>query len=223
MIYQLIYYAFSHNCKPLYWFIFFMAVFLTLSLLLLPESPKFYYSKNQFDKCRSSLAIIARVNRVGNLDLVKKIRFDIEGVDGKGPRALSIEQKASQDPTQEASSEIVEQEAPVNGNQVDDEDVETEVLKLEGNFKEIFQVWQIRRNFFVLMFILSVCSFYYYQFNLGLGSVPGSLLTNTLSSQIAEVSADIIAGIVYTKIGAKASMFISFTIASVGSICLILV
>ena len=67
MIYQVIYYAINRNIYPLHWFLFGVNCFITLSLLLLPESPKWCYARNKFDDARKGLYKIAYFNKSENL------------------------------------------------------------------------------------------------------------------------------------------------------------
>ena len=52
-------------------------------------------------------------------------------------------------------------------------------------------------------------------------NIKGDLIINTLSSQMAEISADIIGAIVFFKIGAKRSLFTAYLIGALGSLGLI--
>jgi len=38
-------------------------------------------------------------------------------------------------------------------------------VELEGKFKEMCTVWQLRRNFISLMALLSICSFAFFSLN----------------------------------------------------------
>ena len=105
-----------------------------------------------------------------------------------------------------------------SGNQLGED-----VVELKGVVREIFQVWQIRRNLFIFSLIISICSFCYYSFNLSLKNVEGNLVHNTLSSQAAEVTANFVAALLYYKFGARFAMFFVFMISVVGAIGLIFV
>lgn len=48
-----------------------------ICLWFIPESPRFYVSKNKFDKAREAFAVIARVNRI-DVNIVKEFVFEEE-------------------------------------------------------------------------------------------------------------------------------------------------
>lgn len=55
-------------------------LFLTLTIVAIPESPKFYYARNRFDDARRSLRIIAWVNGAKAKQDILSIRFDTESI-----------------------------------------------------------------------------------------------------------------------------------------------
>lgn len=73
------------------------------------------------------------------------------------------------------------------------------------------------------MLHLSVCSFSYYMINLNMKNVKGTLLVNTFSSSLAEISAVIISGYFFSRVGARAGLFTTFSTSAVGSILLIII
>lgn len=78
MIVQSIYYSFCKNWIYLHLLGLSIAIVIVICLyFLLPESPKYYYSKGQFDKCREILVVIAKANG-GDVKAIKNIVFDTE-------------------------------------------------------------------------------------------------------------------------------------------------
>lgn len=53
--------------------------------------------------------------------------------------------------------------------------------------------------------------------------VKGSIITNTLASQIAEMTADFVGGVLYFKMGPRASLSFSYLFSIVGSVALIFI
>ena len=51
--------------------------------------------------------------------------------------------------------------------------------------------------------------------------VAGNIISNTLSSQAAEFSANLLSGVFYYYLGARLSFGSMFTLSAVGSICLL--
>ena len=49
MVFQVIYYLFNRDSYPLYWFMVGATLTLVFMIMLVPESPKFLYARNQFD------------------------------------------------------------------------------------------------------------------------------------------------------------------------------
>ena len=58
---------------------------------------------------------------------------------------------------------------------------------------------------------------------MGLKNVGGSLIVNTLSSQFAEITADLLGGVLLYKLGARKGMFLVFLVSVAGAIGLIFV
>lgn len=92
---------------------------------------------------------------------------------------------------------------------------------MTGDVSEILTVWQIRRNFLIFMLQLSVSSLCFYTINLNMKNVQGTLLVNTMSSQVAELSAVIISGFIFSLVGPRIALFTSYLICVFGSLCLI--
>lgn len=92
---------------------------------------------------------------------------------------------------------------------------------MTGSLKELCTVSQIRRNFIILMIILSVSSFCFFCINFQMKNVQGSIITNTLASQSSELVADLVGGIIYFKIGARLSFTMAYIFSIAGSILLI--
>lgn len=55
-------------------------------------------------------------------------------------------------------------------------------VELTGKISEVCTIWQLRRNFMILMLLLGSNSFIYFLLNFQMKYVTGSLITNTLAS-----------------------------------------
>lgn len=62
LTFQACIYAITPNWVPVHMFGFLGGNVLTVLLLFIPESPKFFYSHGRFDEARASLAKIAKIN-----------------------------------------------------------------------------------------------------------------------------------------------------------------
>ena len=90
-----------------------------------------------------------------------------------------------------------------------------------GSLKELIQNRKHFINLVVLLFLWVVSAFDYYLINFQLKYIDGDIYTNTIVSSVSEVSAYLITGALYEKIGTKISFIGSFIIAIVGSMFLI--
>jgi Na+/melibiose symporter-like transporter len=73
----------------------------------------------------------------------------------------------------------------------------------------------------LLLFLWVASAFNYYLINFQLKYINGDIYTNTIVSSVSEVTAYLISGALYEKIGTRVSFIGSFLIAIVGSIFLI--
>lgn len=78
LIIQVVYYYFFKDSYILYWFIFAATLSLTSMLVFIPESPKYLYAHNYFDKARRSLHLIAEINGIEYPEKIKYVKFDRE-------------------------------------------------------------------------------------------------------------------------------------------------
>ena len=152
MVMQAIYYSQLRDWQPLHSFqLAFCAVILVL-ILRIPESPKFYYTQKRFNEARIVLKEVAWMNGKMRAEEVDGIVFDTE-VDSN---IQYLDQSGNQ---LDISLNITLIEADTSKNDHE------EVIKLEGKQSEIFRIWQLRTNFFLLAFILTSSSFCYFLIN----------------------------------------------------------
>ena len=77
-------------------------------------------------------------------------------------------------------------------------------------------------NLSILLFLWVASAFDYYLINFQLKYIDGDIYTNTIVSSVSEVTAYLVSGALYEKIGTKISFVASFVIAVIGSIFLII-
>ena len=174
MIIQSIYYIFVKDWYYIHLFGLFFAVFIILNVCVLPESPKDMYANYKFDRARKYLKAIARWNAVFNNkvdpELVDTITFDTEVMDQK---KKSLASQVAPD----------NEEVYAEGERSDDEEViEEGAIKLTGEFKEIWEIPEIRTNSIVMLGLISISSFCYFLINFSMKKIKGSLIKNTLTS-----------------------------------------
>lgn len=73
-------------------------------------------------------------------------------------------------------------------------------------------------NLMVLLFLWVVSAFDYYLINFQLKYIDGDIYLNTIVSSVSEVTAYIVSGALYDKIGPKISFVVSFVIGIIGSL-----
>ena len=84
------------------------------------------------------------------------------------------------------------------------------------------KVWQLRRNFMVLLVLLSACSFINYQTFFFFQYIKEDLNLTQLISQLTCTSSQLISLLIYSKIGPKWGLVLSFFISGVGSTLLMI-
>ena len=95
-------------------------------------------------------------------------------------------------------------------------------IVLTGEKKELCTIWQIRRNFSVMMILLTGSSFIFFLINFQLNNVKGSLVANTMSSQGAEILANVCSGALMTFFGPRRSFPALYTLSAFGTFLLLL-
>ena len=77
-------------------------------------------------------------------------------------------------------------------------------------------------NLLVMTYMWASCSFTYYMIAIYVKYIPGSIYLNMFGSGIAEVLANVVAGIMFTKFGIKKSFAILFALSIFGATCILL-
>lgn len=96
-----------------------------------------------------------------------------------------------------------------------------EVIVLKGELSEILTVPDIRRNFITLMLTLSLATFSFFCMNFQMKNVEGNMFDNMMASQLSEVAADCVSGLIFYCVGAKRSFCLSFLVGLIGHILLV--
>ena len=73
------------------------------------------------------------------------------------------------------------------------------------------------------MIIMSTVAFCYFLINFQLKSVPGDLISLTIANAVADVMGTLFSGLIYNKLGARASHILMSALAATGSIVLLFV
>lgn len=94
-------------------------------------------------------------------------------------------------------------------------------IVLEGKKSELCSIWQIRRNFSVMMILLTGSSFIFFLINFELKNLQGSLVANTISSQLAEIIANVCSGFLMTKVGPRNSFLLLYSLSLAGTLSLV--
>ena len=93
-------------------------------------------------------------------------------------------------------------------------------IVLSGKLTDLWNIRHLRQNLIILIILLMSSSFCVYVIIFQMKQFKGSLITNTLSSQIAEVLADAISIFLYRRLGAKLAFSSMFILSAVGAVLL---
>lgn len=110
--------------------------------------------------------IIAKKNQVPNPNEIEGIIFDGESTELDN---------------QDEHRETI-QDNSVDNSGFQKQNEQQKVVILTGKVSELCTVWQIRRNFLTLMFLLSSSSFCFFLINFQMKNVKGYLVTLTIVS-----------------------------------------
>ena len=72
-----------------------------------------------------------------------------------------------------------------------------------------------------MAYMWSTCSFAYYMIGLYVKYIPGNIYVNSIASGSSDLVANLVAGLVYEKLGIKLTFVVLFALSLVGGICLI--
>ncbi len=98
-------------------------------------------------------------------------------------------------------------------------DIEEEVeIKVDGSLKNMIKDRTMFINLIILLFLWVASAFDYYLINFQLKYIDGDIYVNTIVSSVSEVTAYIVSGALYQKIGPKISFVVSFIIGIIGSL-----
>jgi hypothetical protein len=93
--------------------------------------------------------------------------------------------------------------------------------KYKGSMSELFRIWEIRRNFFVLVLLMPIGSFCFFLITYEMKNMKGDMNDNNFSQALAVLVADVISGILYLMIGPKLGMFLSYLVAIIGCVAML--
>lgn len=99
--------------------------------------------------------------------------------------------------------------------------MESSTDEAKGSLKELIQDKRHFTNLLLLLYLWVASAFSYYLINFQLKYIEGDIYTNTIVSSVSEVTAYLISGALYEKIGTRVSFIGSFIIAVIGSVLLI--
>jgi hypothetical protein len=192
IIIHTIYYSFVRNWANLHIYGFIASVLIIDMVSILPESPKFLYTKGRYDEARAVLDYIAMTN--GEPKPI--ILFDAE-----------VPVKDLQEKSPDQRTHLIPKEGK----------------KLKGSITEMLSIWQVQRNFWAMMILISSSSFCFFLITYQMKNMKGSIIYNNMSQGIACVIANILSGIIYYLLGPKLGFNLSYLTAAIGCSCLLLI
>ena len=111
------------------------------ALLVIPESPKWFYGRDRFHEARVTLNFIAEKNKV-------PFRFDNVIFDKEESIVSSREDGINDDDKSIARKVTMSKRTETLGSL----EIPLDRIKLEGKISELFTHWQLRRNLIVQTF-----------------------------------------------------------------------
>ena len=94
-------------------------------------------------------------------------------------------------------------------------------MELKGDLKEFIAVRTYLINLIIMTVIWIVSSFDYYMISFEMKYFQGNMFMNSILSSFSEAVAYLLSGILFSKIGLKPSLLVSWIIAIVGGVSLI--
>lgn len=94
--------------------------------------------------------------------------------------------------------------------------------KLKGHISEVFNIWQIRRNFFGLLILMSITSFCFFLITYQMKNIKGSMISNTLSQSFAVFMGNIVSGLMYFFLGPRLGFCLSYITTVIGSMLMLM-
>ena len=94
--------------------------------------------------------------------------------------------------------------------------------KIDASIKTLIKDRTMFINLVCVLFLWVASTFDYYLINFQLKYIDGDIYTNTIVSSVSEVTAYLVSGAVYDKIGARVSFIGSYIIGIIGSLFYIL-
>lgn len=153
-----------------------------IALLVVPESPKYLFSKGRYSDSRKALGVVLRFNNCfSRVDqsAVENIRYEIE----------------------------IEQEKFKKKNLMMENIVERDN---QGSLRELFKESENVKNLVIFAMQWVTGIFAYYNIYFQLKYFKGDIFTNVIIAGSAEMGANLITGIILTKMGVKSTYLLSY-------------
>ena len=104
-------------------------------------------------------------------------------------------------------------------------DFETQTVATEAVDKKTTKYYlsipSIRRNLAIMMLCWLTASFNYFMLSFLIKYFPGNIFANGMMSSISEMSGDLTIGLIYAKVGTKATYYITLGLATLGGLGMI--
>ena len=144
----------TKDWQPWFYVVTVMQVLVLIGMLMLPESPQFYFAKGRFDEAKMVLLRIAAVN--GSVVDESMICFDKVGHEGDSSDTdedSDLVKGSIHSSINDIGQAYAKHEKPSK---------ETHAKHCEGTLKELFTDRDLVVNLFLMAGLWSICSFTYY-------------------------------------------------------------
>eukprot|EP00347_Sterkiella_histriomuscorum_P019689 403340662 len=202
----------------------------------LPESPKYQYSKRNYNQARKGLAYIAKINRIKNYEdptfdteidqlnmLKESVKLAEQSLSQKRNSQQSLKRQSTlqnqqQDQTNASPERHSSQELQQKLIERNDQSIIGGAAVDDGKIKTLLSNKRHLSNFLIILVFWIVSSFDYYLISFQMKYINGDIFINTIVSSVSEVIAYILSGAFYMYIGFRISFLVSFIIAIIGSL-----
>jgi Sugar (and other) transporter len=188
-----------------------------MGAMMLPESPKFLLSKQQWGAARGAITHIARFNGYGPFTG----KFDREKISQKAMQNGFGLKVGALNNSYVSTNEIEVTEDPNNVMKSPISRVKEE-QQLKGTLKDLVKIRRHLINLLLMVYIWIASSFDMYLITFQLKYLPGSIFVNSLVSSTVDIPISILGGVLYHRYGVRITLPIAYAMSLIGSIALLI-
>lgn len=188
----------------------------------LPESPKFFFAKKEFEKCRKVMEIISERNLGKRLtfEFADEFKADKKTEKSKSNAINDVEEEAEEKNKPKIAwfehTELMEKPIPPPGM-----NTEQDPMELKGTLGELCGIAVFRKNLMLLVVVWSFGAFAFFIIPFYIGDLPLNIYMMDTSTGIAQILAAFLAMSLIKGKSKIRTLAIFLFVTFVGCICLI--